>query len=85
MKKSTLWEAVCQLSGPNGESEVVLDEALERCAVTREIAHVELKRLAEEKLVETVDGFERFRLTERGRSSCMGLYHTGIMHTGPEI
>jgi hypothetical protein len=84
MKRTTLWEALCSLSGSEGTETVHLDQALEQCAVNRDIAEVELRRLQEERLVELVDGFDRIRLTNDGRSACEGIYRTGLTLPGHE-
>ena len=73
MPLDTLWESICRLSGEEGKAQVQLDEAVERSAVPKSVAVVEVRQMAEDGLIETQE--ETITLTDRGRKSRAETLH----------
>lgn len=68
MPLATLWESICRLAGDDGTAHVRLEEAVDKSAVPKNVALVEVRRMIDDGLL-AGDG-EVVQLTERGRKSC---------------
>lgn len=85
MPLATLWESICRLAGDDGGASVNLDEAVDKSAVPKNVALVEVRRMIEDGLISCED--DVIQLTERGRKGCVELNSnpvTGSQTVAPE-